>query len=71
MATAVTAVSTRAQPATIRPFFQGLRAIEKLNPDSRIKLQQMYCCHTWQPGAPMSYQLLPCPNTYTQSYMPW
>ena len=63
----VTTVSTTAQPATSRPFFQGLRASVKLYPDTRMKLQQIYCCHTWHPAAPISYQLLAWPNTYTQS----
>ena len=27
----------------------------------------MYCCHTWQPGDQMSYQLLAWAKTYTQS----
>ena len=71
MNTAVTNVSTAAQPATISPFFAGRFASGKLNPDSRIKLQQIYCCHTWQPGAQMLYQLLSWPNTYTQSYIAW
>ena len=71
MNAAVTNVSTAAQPATISPFFAGRFASGKLNPDSRIKLQQIYCCHTWQPGAQMLYQLLSWPNTYTQSYMAW
>ncbi|MGG6499467.1 UNVERIFIED_CONTAM: hypothetical protein NY603_41765, partial [Bacteroidetes bacterium 56_B9] len=58
-----------AQGDTISPFFAGRFASGKLNPDSRIKLQQLYCCHTWQPGAQMLYQLLSWPNSDTQSYM--
>ena len=67
----MTTVSTTAHPATISPFFSGRRERVKLYPASNRKLQQMYCCHTWHPGAVISYQDEVCPNTYTQSNMAW
>ena len=61
--TAVTTVSTAAQPSVSRPFLSGARESVKLNPAMSRKLQQIYYCQMWQPGALISYQAQGRPKT--------